>query len=95
MTEPSRGCLGPGQVGKGYEGASDCGDGFMGVYLCQNAPNFHFKYAQFIVCQLYFNKHIIRPPKPNSVEQNTFRQNLSEAAHFAHLAVPDSVMCPQ
>lgn len=36
----------------GYVHGLDCGDIFMGAYLCQNSSKFHLKYLGFIVCQL-------------------------------------------
>ena len=35
----------------------DCCDGFMGI--CQSASNCFFKYMQFILYRLYFNKELI------------------------------------
>ena len=39
----------------------DCCDGFMGMF--QNALNCFFKYMQFILYQLYFNKELFNIKK--------------------------------
>lgn len=31
----------------------DCGNSFMGAYICQSSSDLNFKYMQFIICQLY------------------------------------------
>lgn len=40
----------------------DCGDVFLGVYICKNSSNcillkkiVYFKWVQFLVCKLYHN----------------------------------------
>ena len=35
----------------------------MGAYICQNFQNVHFKYVQFIVCQLHLNKAVFKNKK--------------------------------
>lgn len=49
--------------GDGYIHYLDCEDGFMGVSICQFVETcrcIYFKYIQFIVCQLYPNKAVLR-----------------------------------
>ena len=36
----------------------DCSGGFMSSYSCENLSCVYFKYVQFIVCQLDFNKAV-------------------------------------
>ena len=36
----------------------DCANSFMGVYKCLTHQIVHFKYVQFIVCQLYHKKDV-------------------------------------
>ena len=39
--------------GIGYVYYLDCGDGFMGIYRCQNLPDCVLNPVQFVVGQLY------------------------------------------
>lgn len=41
---------------EGYIHYLNCGDGLVGVSICQNLTSIHFTYVQFILCQLYLNK---------------------------------------
>ena len=36
----------------------NCGDDFMGVYICQIHKIVYFKYIQFIICQLCLKKAV-------------------------------------
>ena len=33
-----------------------------GIYICQIYQSIHFKYLQFVVCQLYLNKDVFKKP---------------------------------
>lgn len=38
----------------------NCGDNFMGIYICQNLANCHLRHTQFIGGQLYFDEVFLR-----------------------------------
>lgn len=64
----------------------------MGVYICENLPNFkvHFKCVQFVVCQLFLHKvgflntHRLR--KINAREE--LSQAYRDGAHVGYFALP-------
>lgn len=69
-----------GKITKGRGETFDCGDGFMGVYMCENVRNFkvHFKCVPFVVCQLYLHTVAFIKKKKKTTHTHTYTHKDSE-----------------